>query len=383
MPKVAFVTNFIPIYRFPVYRMLNRLGGFDFEIFTSMPLALSCREALASLPIKYSASLNIPRGTRHRVSGGRQRELVSLPLGLIRDLIAYRPDVIVAGELGIRSFVCWCAAKILGSKFVLSSEEISTSAMGRSKLQLRLRRFLVRRADAFLAWGVPAQEYLLSLNIPASRVSTCAQAVDNEYWIGLAKLLDRKTERSALGFEGTVFLLVGRAVQRKGFQNFIAAWSRLSAHHHSRACAVIVGDGDYLPDLKRLTADLGLTNIRFVGIKAARELARYYYAADIFVFPSLEDVWGLVVNEAVCFELPILASRYAGASQSFLVDSNLGLLFDPADIHQFEQNLRMWIDSPPARAPEACRRALRDLTFEESCRAIRQMMVAVTVESHD
>jgi glycosyltransferase involved in cell wall biosynthesis len=302
---------------------------------------------------------------------------------LIRDLIAYRPDVIVAGELGVRSFVCWCAAKILRSKFVLSSEEISTSAMGRSKLQLRLRRFLVRRADAFLAWGDPAKEYLLGLNIPASRVSTCAQAIDNEYWIGLAQLLDRTSERNALGLQGTVFLLVGRAVQRKGFQNFIAAWGRLSAADHSRACAVIVGDGDYLPDLKRLAADRGLTNIRFVGMKAGRELARYYSASDIFVFPSLEDVWGLVVNEAMCFGLPILASRYAGASQFLLVDSKLGLLFNPTDIQQFEQNLRKWIDSPPVRAPEHCRQVLRDLTFEKSCAAIREMMTTVAIESHD
>jgi glycosyltransferase involved in cell wall biosynthesis len=383
MPKVAFVTNFIPIYRFPVYQMLIRLGGFDLKILTSMPLSLSCRDAAAALPIKYSASLNVSRSTRHRVSGGRQQEFVSIPLGLIRDLIAYRPDVIVAGELGIRSLVCWCAAKILRSKFVLSSEEISTSAMGRSEPQRRLRRFLVRRADAFLAWGDPAKQYLLSLNIPAGRVSTCAQAIDNEYWIGLAKLLNRTTERNALGFEGTVFLLVGRAVQRKGFQNFIAAWSGLSAHHHSRACAVIVGDGDYLSELKRLAAEHGLTNIRFAGMKAAQELARYYSAADVFVFPSLEDVWGLVVNEAMCFGLPILASRYAGASQSFLVDPNLGLVLDPADIRQFEHTLRTWIDSPPARAPEACRRALREVTFQKSCTAIREMLAAVAVESHD
>jgi glycosyltransferase involved in cell wall biosynthesis len=383
MPRVAFVTNFIPIYRFPVYQMLIRQGGFDLKILTSMPLPLSCRDAVATLPIKYSASLNVPRSTKHRVSGGLQREFISIPLGWIRDLIVYRPDVIVAGELGIRSFVCWCAAKILGSKFVLSSEEISTSAMGRSKLQLRLRRFLVRRSDAFLAWGEPAKEYLLSMNIPASRVTTCAQAIDNEYWIGLAQLLNRASERNALGFYGTMFLLVGRAVQRKGFQNFIAAWSRLSAHHHSRACAVIVGDGDYLLDLKRLAADHRLTNIRFVGMKAAKELARYYSAADIFVFPSLEDVWGLVVNEAMCFGLPILASCYAGASQSFLADSKLGLVFNPADIHQFEQNLRKWIDSPPVRAPERCREALREVTFQKSCAAIREMMATMAVEAHD
>jgi glycosyltransferase involved in cell wall biosynthesis len=126
-----------------------------------------------------------------------------------------------------------------------------------------------------------------------------------------------------------------------------------------------------------------LRNVHFAGARSGAELARFYAAADIFVFPSLEDVWGLVVNEAMCFGLPILASRYAGASQSLLADSRVGSVFDPADIDEFAARLRSWALAPPARAPDTCREVLKDVTFMASSAAIRRMVARVTGEALD
>src|ERR1700678_1117644 len=103
MPKVAFVTNFIPIYRFPVFEPLTRIDGLHFVIFSSMPLSSSCRQALENLPIKHYKGLNLSRITRHRSVGASQKEFTSLPLMLAFDLLRYRPNVIVSGDLGVRS----------------------------------------------------------------------------------------------------------------------------------------------------------------------------------------------------------------------------------------------------------------------------------------
>jgi len=378
-PKVAFVTNYVPIYRYPIYAMLRKSDDVLFKIFTTSPLAQSCREAIDGLPLKHSASFNLRRTTRHRLSGAVQHDPVSIPVGLLTDLIAFKPDVIVAGDLGVRSLICWIAAKLGNAKLVLSSEEISTSAQGRTKPQTRLRRFLIPRAHAFIAWGEPARGYLLSLDVPQSRVFCAAQAIDTSYWTALVRRFDRGAERAALSLDGVTFLLVGRAVQRKGFQNFLLAWSMLSTSSRSRACAVLVGDGEYLEELKRMARELSLANVAFVGAKGPEDLARYYAAADVFVMPSLEDVWGLVVNEALCAGLPILASRYAGAAQGLLRDSGRGLIIDPANISEFARKIHAWIDAPPPRFFDAGAPILQEVTFEKSFTAIRSMLSVTSV----
>jgi glycosyltransferase involved in cell wall biosynthesis len=378
MPKVVFVTNVVPIYRYPIFEQLARATEFRIQILVTVPLSVSCPEAVANLSMKYSVSLNVLRTTHHAASGALQREPFSIPFALIINLIRSRPDVIVAGDFGLRSAICWSAARLLGCRFVLSSEEIATSAAGRSRLQQWLRRFLVRRADAFLAWGDPARQLLVSMNAGESRIFGCAQAIDNEFWVRQAQSLDRQTERKSLGLNGVAFLLVGRALARKGFQNFLDAWSRLPQELHERICAVIIGDGDYLEHLKSAAAARGLRNVSFAGAKSAAQLARFYAAADIFVYPSLEDVWGLVVNEAMCFGLPILASQFAGASQSLVAGSNVGLVFNPADIDAFAVKLGEWARQPPAPAPEACRQILKNVTFDRSRQAIERMVADVT-----
>jgi glycosyltransferase involved in cell wall biosynthesis len=383
MTNVAFVTNVVPIYRYPIFEQLCRAGEFCLRILVTVPLKVSCPEAVARLPIKYSTSLNLLRTTRHASSGATQREPFAVPLALVKDLIRCRPDVIVAGDLGLRSLVCWCVARLLRARFVISSEEIPSSAMGRARLQHWLRRFLLRRADAFLAWGVPAKLYLTSMSVGQGRIFTCAQAIDNEFWFRQARALDARSEKLALGLSGTVFLLVGRALPRKGFHNFLTAWGRLPPDLHPRISAVLVGDGHYLPHLKQYAERHALRNVHFAGARSGAELARFYAAADIFVFPSLEDVWGLVVNEAMCFGLPILASRYAGASQSLLADSRVGSVFDPADIDEFAARLHSWALAPPARAPDTCREVLKDVTFMASSAAIRRMVARVTGEALD
>src|ERR1700722_7800767 len=238
MARVAFVTNLVPSYRYPIFELLTRAKTFCFQILVTRRLTASCREAVASLPIKYTASLNLTRTTRHKRSGTIQIEQLPIPLGLVKDLLIDRPNIIVAGDWGVRSLLCWVISRLTGARLVIWSEEISTSAMGRSRLQRMLHRFLSKRAHAFLAWGNPARLYLKTLNVCEDHIFVCAQAVANEFWFRQADNLNRNEERASFGFNKFVFLLVGRTVELKGFQNFLEAFSRLPTESRSKTSAV-------------------------------------------------------------------------------------------------------------------------------------------------
>jgi len=70
---------------------------------------------------------------------------------------------------------------------------------------------------------------------------------------------------------------------------------------------VIVGDGPFMPEARRL-----LPNAKFVGYKQGQELVDYYNQADVFVFPSCADTFGLVIIEAMAQGTPVAAYPVQG-----------------------------------------------------------------------
>ena len=96
-----------------------------------------------------------------------------------------------------------------------------------------------------------------------------------------------------------VFLYVGRVSREKNVDGFL----RLSLPGRK----VVVGDGPMLQAYERQYPDT-----RFVGAKTGEELAECYASADVFVFPSRTDTFGLVMLEAMASGLPVAALPVTG-----------------------------------------------------------------------
>ena len=72
----------------------------------------------------------------------------------------------------------------------------------------------------------------------------------------------------------------------------------------------IVGNGPELERLQSIKLPLNL-EIKYEGVAPFQQLPRYYHEADIYVFPTLADEWGVVVNEAMIAGLPVLVAAMA------------------------------------------------------------------------
>ena len=92
-----------------------------------------------------------------------------------------------------------------------------------------------------------------------------------------------------------------------------------------------------------------MQNVYFVGAKPYEEIVRYYKAADVFVIPTLEDNWSLVVPEAMACGLPIASSIYNGCWPE-LVTSENGWTFDPL-VHGSIKNVLLDIVSKREQLP--------------------------------
>ena len=96
-----------------------------------------------------------------------------------------------------------------------------------------------------------------------------------------------------------IFLYVGRVAVEKNVEAFLSL--------DLPGSKVVVGDG---PQLERLRK--GYPETLFTGAKTGVELARHYAAADVFVFPSRTDTFGLVLLEALATGLPVAAYPVPG-----------------------------------------------------------------------
>ena len=159
-----------------------------------------------------------------------------------------------------------------------------------------------------------------------------------------------------------IYLYVGRVAVEKNIQDFLDL--KLDGSK------LVVGDG---PQLKRLRREY--PDVNFVGAKHGEELAAHYAAADVFVFPSRTDTFGLVLLEALASGLPVAAYPVTGPKDVIgtapvgCLDEDLGraarnaLSIDPracrafaverswqASVAQFEANLvRIAPDAPEPR----------------------------------
>jgi glycosyltransferase involved in cell wall biosynthesis len=88
--------------------------------------------------------------------------------------------------------------------------------------------------------------------------------------------------------------------------------------------------------LVELAKRAGLTDFRILPNKSQPSLNEIYRSADLFVFPTLEDVWGLVVNEALWAGLPVICSKYAGCAPELVPPENV---FDPMSPEDFDAAL--------------------------------------------
>lgn len=145
---------------------------------------------------------------------------------------------------------------------------------------------------------------------PSAAVMVATQTVENELvsqgfsnikrWSrGVDTQMFRPREKGFLDLPRPIALYCGRVAVEKNIEAFLTLPEPKSK--------VVVGDGPQMDMLAKKYPD-----VKFVGLKQGEELARFYAAADVFVFPSLTDTFGLVLLEALACGVPVAAYPVAG-----------------------------------------------------------------------
>ncbi len=131
--------------------------------------------------------------------------------------------------------------------------------------------------------------------------------------------------KSELGIpEKVTFITVGQFIHRKGFDLLLDAWAKTD----QKAQLLIIGGGPLEDEYKEIIVQNGLENVYIIGFKKPEELQKYYAASDVFVLPTREDIWGLVVNEALANALPVISSNKCTAGNELVQNDVNGYVYE-------------------------------------------------------
>jgi glycosyltransferase involved in cell wall biosynthesis len=170
--------------------------------------------------------------------------------------------------------------------------------------------------------------------------------------LGVDTELFRPREKGFIRDPRPILMYVGRVAIEKNIEAFL----RLDLP----GTRYVIGDGPLRKSLEGRYA-----GVRFLGYRTGEELARYVAAADVLVFPSLTDTFGLVLLEALACGVPVAAYPVPGP-RDVILDPRVGVL---------DGDLRRATLDALALDPADCRRYALQWSWEQSARAFAEQLV--------
>ena len=179
--------------------------------------------------------------------------------------------------------------------------------------------------------------------LPFEKINVVANGVNLNKFTGMDR--DYSFRRRYAMDNEKIILFIGRLVYEKGVQHLLAAMPKILAGYHD-AKLVIAGKGAMLDELKAQANALGISNkVYFAGYLGGKDVEKMYKAADISVFPSTYEPFGIVALEGMLAERPIVVSDAGGLGEivehrengmksycgnpNSIADSVLELLYNP------------------------------------------------------
>ncbi len=255
-------------------------------------------------------------------------------------------DVIwVHGWARFTNWLCMLTALKLKIPILLRGESnLLTKATFLKQISKKLVfSWLFKRVSAFLAIGKYNAEFYEHYGVPKEKIFLVPYCTNNDFFISKAdELIPKKKElkkKYDIPIELPIILFSGKLIDVKRPLDLLKAFEIVS--REINAALVFVGDGNLRKDLENYVKENNIRNVYFMGFRNQTELPEFYAMGDVFVLPSELEPWGLVINEAMCFNLPIIVSKQVGASGDLVKDGVNGYICPSRNIACLEEKLRL------------------------------------------
>ncbi|MEQ9619040.1 MAG: glycosyltransferase family 4 protein [Deltaproteobacteria bacterium] len=284
---------------------------------------------------------------RRKKKSHYDKGIIILSPYIIFHLLKFSPKVIFTHAFSVWTIIALLLKPFMGWRIIIAYDGSAPTVDARkSRLRLFGRKLMTLLSDSLMTNSDSGKTYLVQI-LKAKKELVFVRP----YMVSDIKYLSQKeiSVKSMLGdIKRPVFLYAGLLIQRKGLNYLIEALGILKREGCDNYTLVIVGDGPMRKELRDMVKKEGLDErVIWIGWVEYASLGSYLAFADVFVFPTLEDLWGTVVLEAMAFANPVVCSELAG-SVEMVKDGENGYRFNPAhDKPEVLSNiLRKFIDDP-------------------------------------
>lgn len=317
--KVVIITNIPSPYRVDFFNYLQtNVKKYEFHIIYSSMQNTSRQWHADESRINnstYLKSYNIKIKKRY------DEHDIYIPHGVGRVLSGLKPDVVVAMEYNptILMAMHWCRKHKV--PYISWTDGTAYSERNIGKVQKLSRKYIFKRADAFIASSTASRENQIAHGAAPDKCFISYLTVD----------LD-KYKRSKETYGNRKLVCVGGLIVRKGVDLLLNAMALTD----KSIGLVVVGNGGEKERLIKQAEELGINDrVEFKGFLEGEDLYRCYADNAAFVLPTREDCFGLVTLEAMCAHLPVISSKYADGARDLVENGVTGVIVDPYDEKAF------------------------------------------------
>ena len=325
-------------YRLPFYAELNRLFNGNFHVVYStkryfgahVNMLPKIKNVLGENAHPYENEWMYVRETHSMKIKDETYHAIPLSLGLLNIIRKIKPDVLIT-----EGFFQWTPFVQLYGWFFrvpvfVGYERTLYTERHNSRFKTFLRKLQDKSIAGYLVNGTETKKYLLSLGISEEKIFVGGMSADST---GLRVSIKKWPIEEKQSFKskyissnnGLIFLFTGQMILRKGVNYLLNAWVKHTQLYPDDKL-VLVGGGVFLERWKKEYRKY--SSIIFEGTVAYDEIYKYYAIADVYILPTIEDNWSLVVPEAMACGLPVATSIYNGCHVELIQDGENGFVFD-------------------------------------------------------
>lgn len=259
-----------------------------------------------------------------------QKSKLSVILKLQEALKKSQIDVLaIAGYADsiMLSALLWC---IRHRKPAILLSESQENDAPRSWWQETFKSWILKGYKAALVGGKPHKRYLIKLGMVSESIFMGYDVVGN------AALHPNKLGHLPKPLEQHYFLAINRFVSKKNLLMLLSSYAAYCQLRNADSWdLVLCGEGSLRPQIEQYIAEHGLKNcVHLPGFLTQDELLSYFTHASCFIHASIQEQWGLVVNEAMAAGLPVLVSNRCGCFEDLVIEGVNGFGFDPENSQQ-------------------------------------------------
>jgi glycosyltransferase involved in cell wall biosynthesis len=341
MKKIVIITNMMSFYRLDLFCELAKNPDYKFHVIFSAEKEDNNRIwEINRDKINFDYTILKSKSIIKKSDGIKENRIINIPKDVFKTLRKINPDIVIASEYNMTCVKSFFYSKLFGKKYISWSDGTLNSERFISRSQLLLRKMICKNSNYFIASGTETKEAQVAYGAKKNKLVLSFLTVDVEDFIEKLDKIE-KTENKV-----PHILFCGYLLKLKGVHFLFEALKNVE----SNFVLDIIGKGEEEEYLKKLAAEYKIDEkVRFLGYKNRSEIVAFYKNADIFVFPSLNDAFGLVLVEALASKLPIITSIYAGGSKDTVDEGKNGFIVDPENTKIFSEKLEILLSDKTLR----------------------------------